>query len=78
MAARPGIRPTAGRGPGLTLSSANESVQPGFRSDSLMNRQEYAKQYAEYVKEYAEYARCYAEYVEYALKYAEYAWKYVK
>ena len=71
-AARPGICPTAGSGPGLTLSSANESMQPGFRSDSLLNRQEYAKQYAEYVKEYAEYARCYAEYVEYALKYAEY------
>jgi hypothetical protein len=80
-AARPGIHPTAGRGPGLTLSSANESVQPGFRSDSLLNmknRQEYAKQYAEHVKEYADYARCYAEYLESALKYAEYAWKYVK
>jgi hypothetical protein len=35
----PGIRPAAGSGPGLTcsLSSAIESVQPGFRSDSLQN-----------------------------------------
>ncbi len=40
-AARPGIRPAAGRGPGLacSLSIAIESVQPGFRSDSLNNMQ---------------------------------------
>jgi hypothetical protein len=58
-AARPCIRPAAGCGQGLTLSSAIESVQPGFQSDSwlnMQNRQEYAKQYAEYVKEYAEFA----------------------
>ena len=47
-AARPGIRPAAGRVPGIacSFSIAIESVQPGFRSDSLhnmQNRQEYAK-----------------------------------
>jgi hypothetical protein len=42
LAARPGIRPAAGRGPSLacSLSIAIESVQPGFRSDSLHNMQD--------------------------------------
>ncbi len=41
LAVRPGIRPAAGSGPGLTcsLSSAIESVHPGFRSVSLQNMQ---------------------------------------
>ena len=40
-AARPGIRPAAGLGPGLacSLSIAIESVQPCSRSDSLHNMQ---------------------------------------
>ena len=61
-AARPGIRPAAGRGPGLAcwLSIAIESVQPGFRSDSLHNMQNMQVTcihiqhiYAEYVNKYA-------------------------
>ncbi len=68
-AARPSISPAAGRGTGLTcsLSSAIESVHPGFLSDSLHNMQNMQQT-----------CRICGKYAAYTLKYAEYAIKYVQ